>query len=87
MAKPDYKKLWEQQKKQNIQVVSENVKLNTLLNNANFKVAKFESVVQYESKNAESWEQLYNKQQGQATGIMSCFKELLNKKNNKNQQL
>lgn len=72
MAKLDYKKLWEQQKKDNILMRSENEKLNRLCN-----------LLETEVDNAKSWEQLYNKQQGQAEGIMRCFKELLN---NKNQQ-
>ena len=81
MSKLDYKKLWEQQKKDNIKIVSENVRLIKSVNKAEFERDKFKALFEDEIKNANSWEQLYNKQQGQATGIMRCFKELLNNKN------
>jgi len=73
MAKPDYKKLWEQQKEQNILLRTENEKLYALNGHLSNKI-----------DDDVSWEQLYNKQQGQATGIMSCFKELLKSKINNN---
>ena len=83
MAKLDYKKLWEQQKKDNILMRTENEKLNLRLNEANFRASKFEAKFEDALEGNKSWEYLRNVKQGEAEGIMRCFKELLN---NKNQQ-
>jgi hypothetical protein len=83
MDKLDYKKLWIQQKKDNIRIVSENVKLIKEVNTLYEKAENFEGLFRKEADNAKSWEYLRNIKAGEIEGIMRCFKELLN---NKNQQ-
>jgi hypothetical protein len=70
MAKLDYKKLLGIEKKARVMLCIDYGKI--LRENISLKE---------QLKDAASWEQLYNKQQGQATGIMQCFKELLNAQN------
>ena len=81
MAKLDYKKLWEQQKRENALICTENKELYKQLEVVISNASKFESQYLYESENAKSWEHLRSVKQGEAEGIMRCFKELLNNKN------
>ena len=81
MSKLDYKKLWEQQKKDNILMRTENEKLNKRIDDLQFKVSHYKEMLDKETKDAISWEYLRNIKAGEAEGIMRCFKELLNNKN------
>ena len=85
MAKLDYKQLWEQQKKDNIKIVSENVALIKEIEDCTEKLQEFQLHFERESENATSWEYLRNIKAGEAEGIMRCFKELLNHKLNKHE--
>lgn len=76
--KLDYKKLWQQQKKQNILLRTENEILEKKFIKVEFERNEFKALFEDEIKNANSWEQLYNKQQGKSTGILECFNILIN---------
>jgi hypothetical protein len=76
--KLDYKKLWQQQKKQNILLRTENERLEKKFIKVEFERNEFKALFEDEIKNANSWEQLYNKQQGKSTGILECFNILIN---------
>ena len=54
MDKLDYKKLWEQQKKDNIKIVSENVALIKELEDCTEKLQEFQLHFESESENATS---------------------------------
>lgn len=83
MTKLDYKKLWEQQKKDNVLMRTENEKLYKKVDDLKFKVAHYKEMLDKEIEDTKSWEYLRNIKAGEGEGIMRCFKELLN---NKNQQ-
>ena len=76
--KLDYKKLWQQQKKQNILLRTENERLEKKFIKVEFERNEFKALFEDEIKNANSWEQLYNKQQSKSTGILKCFNILIN---------
>ena len=80
MAKLDYKKLWEQQKQQNILLRTENEKLLKKIENTEYQRDEFGVLFDEEIKNSKSLEQLRNMKAGEVQGLMWAFKELLNNK-------
>lgn len=75
----DYKKLYNQQKKQNIEIVSENLKLTRLVELQKKAIEELETKTQNAIDSEKSWEIIANNRMGQITALNKIVQLYINK--------